>query len=295
VRLVVRDGSTRRELLLEGTVVVGRDPSCDVSGSEPRLSRRHAEFQLTPHGVLVRDLQSRNGIRVNGQSVGEARLRPGDVVHIAHLAIQLVQDDDVDPPGRVAPPAATSETPALGVSAAPFLDERARVAFSSGSPPAATAAVVLDDRTRVMRTPPGGRATAAAPVAHGFGPLPTTVSAPLDPGEVVIREGLTGSAPPWQLGLAATLGVGTLARAGWGRHVLGQGVLLALVIQCMTLLPVIVWESRAFGATVARAWYVLLPAIAASVLAGLLGSALIARLTAGALATPGEEHRPRGR
>ena len=43
-RLVVDDGRTARELLLVGTLVVGRDPACDISHRDPRLSRRHAEF-----------------------------------------------------------------------------------------------------------------------------------------------------------------------------------------------------------------------------------------------------------
>ena len=70
-KLVLDDGRAERELVVRDKLTVGRDPSCDVSDADPRLSRRHAEFQLTPKGIVVRDLDSRNGIRVNGRAVQE--------------------------------------------------------------------------------------------------------------------------------------------------------------------------------------------------------------------------------
>ena len=39
-KLVVSDGRTERELLLVGTIVVGRDPSCQLNDLDPLLSRR---------------------------------------------------------------------------------------------------------------------------------------------------------------------------------------------------------------------------------------------------------------
>src|SRR5439155_1634492 len=61
-KLIVTNGEAERELLLVGTMVVGRDPACDVSDVDPLLSRRHAEFTATANAVSVRDLGSRNGI-----------------------------------------------------------------------------------------------------------------------------------------------------------------------------------------------------------------------------------------
>ena len=65
-RLVLDDGRSQRELVLRERMTVGRDPGCDISDSDPRLSRRHAEFLATASGLVVRDLESRNGVRVNG-------------------------------------------------------------------------------------------------------------------------------------------------------------------------------------------------------------------------------------
>ena len=44
-RLIVSGGSRPRELVLVGTLIVGRDPACDISETnDPLMSRRHAAF-----------------------------------------------------------------------------------------------------------------------------------------------------------------------------------------------------------------------------------------------------------
>ncbi|MBI1876159.1 MAG: FHA domain-containing protein, partial [Acidobacteria bacterium] len=91
-RLLVRTGTHEREILLVGSVEVGRDPTCEISEADPQLSRRHAEFIAARDGARVRDLGSRNGIIVNGASVHEATLRPNDVIQIAGLTITYIED-----------------------------------------------------------------------------------------------------------------------------------------------------------------------------------------------------------
>ena len=71
-RLIVSGGSRPRELVLVGTLIVGRDPACDISETnDPLMSRRHAAFNAGPREVMVRDLGSRNGILVNGVKTPE--------------------------------------------------------------------------------------------------------------------------------------------------------------------------------------------------------------------------------
>jgi predicted component of type VI protein secretion system len=90
----VSDGKRERELLLVGTLVVGRDPACEISeDGDSLLSRRHAEFVVGPDGVVVRDLGSRNGTFVNGVRIAEGPVRAGDMVHIGHLRLRYVEDD----------------------------------------------------------------------------------------------------------------------------------------------------------------------------------------------------------
>ncbi len=167
-RLLVRDQRGERERLLVGTMTVGRDSRCDISDADPLLSRRHAEFVCRPDSLVVRDLNSRNGVSVNGVKVQEAVLRPGDVVKIARLVLTYLGDLDA---ARSAPPRPVVDAglARTGDDAAARLDaartekiERAAGAGSDGpgSDP-------QDDRTRVSTrrsphhtSPPGQVAVA---------------------------------------------------------------------------------------------------------------------------------------
>src|SRR5208337_4765601 len=52
------------------TMVIGRDPRCDVPLEYPMVSWRHARLTRTPDGILLEDLGSRNGTYVNGVRIG---------------------------------------------------------------------------------------------------------------------------------------------------------------------------------------------------------------------------------
>jgi pSer/pThr/pTyr-binding forkhead associated (FHA) protein len=70
-------------------VVVGRHPQCDARLDSIRVSRRHCCMTEDNGEVVVRDLGSTNGIRINGQRVEAGRLRPGDELSIAHIRYRL--------------------------------------------------------------------------------------------------------------------------------------------------------------------------------------------------------------
>jgi hypothetical protein len=91
-KLIVNDGRRLREMLLVSNIVVGRDPTCDLSEADPLLSRRHAEFSISGDDIVVRDLGSRNGIYINGTRIAEGTLQSGDVVRVGHLQMQYVED-----------------------------------------------------------------------------------------------------------------------------------------------------------------------------------------------------------
>ena len=91
-KLVLSDGTRERELHLVGRIVVGRDPSCEISHDDSLLSRRHAEFVTAGNTVTVKDLGSRNGVFVNGTRASEHTLEPGDVVQIGPLRARFVVD-----------------------------------------------------------------------------------------------------------------------------------------------------------------------------------------------------------
>lgn len=70
-------------------VVVGRHPQCDARLDSLRVSRHHCCMTRDKEELVVRDLGSTNGIRINGQRVEAGRLRPGDELSIAHIRYRL--------------------------------------------------------------------------------------------------------------------------------------------------------------------------------------------------------------
>jgi hypothetical protein len=69
-----------QELDLIGPVVtLGRSSECQITLEDPLVSRVHAELTVTDTYVRVRDLGSRNGVRVNGELIGgETSLQHND-------------------------------------------------------------------------------------------------------------------------------------------------------------------------------------------------------------------------
>ena len=70
-------------------VVVGRHPQCDARLDSLRVSRHHCCMTQDQGEVIIRDLGSTNGIRINGQRVEFGRIRPGDELSIAHIRYRL--------------------------------------------------------------------------------------------------------------------------------------------------------------------------------------------------------------
>jgi hypothetical protein len=59
-------------------VLIGRSKECDIQLSDPNVSRRHAELRQEGATYWIVDLQSTNGIEVNGERQERAKLENGD-------------------------------------------------------------------------------------------------------------------------------------------------------------------------------------------------------------------------
>jgi pSer/pThr/pTyr-binding forkhead associated (FHA) protein len=70
-------------------LVLGRDPRCDALLDSPLVSRKHCCIVPSECEVIVRDLGSLNGIRINGRRVMAGRLRSGDELAIGDLRYRL--------------------------------------------------------------------------------------------------------------------------------------------------------------------------------------------------------------
>jgi hypothetical protein len=73
----------------QAMVVVGRHPQCTIRLDSLRVSRHHCCMTSDQGEVLVRDLGSTNGIRINGHRVDFGRLKPNDELSIAHIRYRL--------------------------------------------------------------------------------------------------------------------------------------------------------------------------------------------------------------
>jgi hypothetical protein len=68
-------------------VVIGRLPECPIVLADPNVSRRHAEIRRVGDTVVVTDLGSTNGTRVNGMPVREQDLASGDEINVGSTTI----------------------------------------------------------------------------------------------------------------------------------------------------------------------------------------------------------------
>jgi hypothetical protein len=69
--------------LARGITLIGRSEDCEVTIEDPLVSRRHARVVVDGDDVILEDLGSRNGVRLNGKGVrGSAKLKDGDRVRI---------------------------------------------------------------------------------------------------------------------------------------------------------------------------------------------------------------------
>jgi predicted component of type VI protein secretion system len=62
--------------------------------NSPKVSRRHCCLAMAYDRVLIRDLGSRNGVRVNGRLVDESRLYEGDELAIGPILFRLETLDE---------------------------------------------------------------------------------------------------------------------------------------------------------------------------------------------------------
>ena len=67
---------------LDGPMVIGRSPECDVALDDAQLSRRHCRLMPSAEGWVLSDLDSRNGTRFRGPKISRHVLRDGDVFQI---------------------------------------------------------------------------------------------------------------------------------------------------------------------------------------------------------------------
>jgi pSer/pThr/pTyr-binding forkhead associated (FHA) protein len=97
-------GGSNFELDLE-RVTLGRGPGVGVAFENPLMSRQHAAIDYTDEGFRITDLDSTNGLSVNGNECRVSELRHGDCFEIGGQRFQLAIDELEDEPDTYELPA----------------------------------------------------------------------------------------------------------------------------------------------------------------------------------------------
>ena len=92
--VIVAGGPAGTEHVIESAVTtIGRDAEATVCCDDDTMSREHAAVEFAGGALRVRDLGSRNGVRVNGNDVRSADLASGDRLKIGSHVFQLVLEE----------------------------------------------------------------------------------------------------------------------------------------------------------------------------------------------------------
>jgi predicted component of type VI protein secretion system len=85
-------------LLDKPILLIGRHPECDIQIDSRKVSRRHCCIAQVEDFLIVRDLGSTNGIRINGGRVVEGRLKHGDELTIGNNRFRVQWGEAPAPP-----------------------------------------------------------------------------------------------------------------------------------------------------------------------------------------------------
>src|ERR1700745_1854850 len=76
-------------------VTIGREEGNLLRLNDERVSRFHAKVQFDNGEIILTDLESTNGTRVNGNVVQIRRLRPGDRVGVGRSLLLFGSDKEI--------------------------------------------------------------------------------------------------------------------------------------------------------------------------------------------------------
>lgn len=149
-------------------LLIGRGEDCDLTITDGDASREHAEVSRDLDGVIITDLDSKNGLLVNDRAVHERRLKDRDEIRIGNTV--LVFEDPAEASVRHAASAADMEMTPPSSPAQATNDGAGATTQASG---AATDDGTVDDGgadgEATPARPPHEAAVRAMPRGRGLG------------------------------------------------------------------------------------------------------------------------------
>jgi pSer/pThr/pTyr-binding forkhead associated (FHA) protein len=109
---------------------IGRVDDNSFQLEEPSVSSHHCEVFLRGNDVVVKDLNSTNGTYINGEKVSEGVLKPGQVLRLGQIDMQLQPGGAATPPGKKGP----DQTRVIGVKLNELEQGSRQPGFDKNSP-----------------------------------------------------------------------------------------------------------------------------------------------------------------
>ncbi len=168
--IVTISGKSSRIDLDDQSLTVGRHPSNTLCVADDRLSRHHCMIEPDGGGFKVTDMNSRNGVKLNGDRIAAADLRDGDTILIGRTMMQFIwPSQPASPPQRRVKPHESTRiaSPAIAVASddddldifEPLPDDEPLVsapASSAEEPPLTHVEAVQSMRQTVTNLPDAG-------------------------------------------------------------------------------------------------------------------------------------------
>ena len=147
-----RGGDLGLHTLVEGPVVLGRDPDCDLSFKDPGVSRRHARVTPKEHDVyILEDLGSTNGTRVNGRPVDKVwMLLEGEKIFLGKsVVVRFSLADEMDVGFHQEVAQLVSTDPLTGLESKRCVDDALDLALESARQRGSHLAILMMDMDRL--------------------------------------------------------------------------------------------------------------------------------------------------
>ena len=173
MKLIIEDDEGRKTVvpLVREEITIGRQEGNTIRLTERNVSRHHARLVKDNGSLLIEDLGSYNGVRVNGEKIaGPTKIKEGDLVEIGDYDLGVQGKLDAAADAKVA-----SRTIPPGAIKAPVGAKSA-----SSAPPAAQSTLPTADAPPEPPTPAPPQAAPmqqSMPSASAGGPPPSSASA----------------------------------------------------------------------------------------------------------------------